>query len=300
MKPSERILRNAFGKDFHVIQEAKVSQDCIDKFGEELFGNFLGGKEADTEYEDYVFKRVEDFVDGGGNQSQAKKAFMDLKDCMKDYPDILEPPSRTLFRGTKIRELPNNLNLSKFDDMRKILKLPHKDHHVVFKNYTYKPRGEIQSWTTSRKIADEFVGEHHGYGGVLYASFPKSELLFNTSFMNKISIKKLGSSEYEVVRISKKPVKCILYLPYDTISNHLPMNIFTFARKVKAGKNYVSLSPSGYGLAKQDVLKIFKYNGYSGKALEEVEEFLNQKETNYPSDKFLKDMNTLQDFSNLR
>ena len=74
-------------------------------------------------------------------------------------------------------------------------------------SYTYKPRNDVQSWSTSVEVAERFArGKDVGF--IIRATPLKKELLFNTTFTNKVSQMAYNTNEYEIIRIGKSPLQC--------------------------------------------------------------------------------------------
>lgn len=178
-------------------------------FGQVLFGEFKKfykrEMETDTEYEKKVFRELLNFARGDYEEGKMNNAFVkaikSLQKCTKDYPNILQPPPKKLYRGTAI-----NIDefIKKYVDTKK-----YKNNQVT--NYTYEPRSEVQSWTTNRYTAESFLNTWHDpdkgtLGCILEVSKPDKTFLFNPEFMNL-----LYSHEDEVIRCGKK-IKCKLEL----------------------------------------------------------------------------------------
>jgi hypothetical protein len=216
MKYSDRILKMALEESiYHMIMESKVTDKCIDDFGKELFGDFLNKKEKDTDIEARYFEKIWDFVADNDKHPKLKSALIHLKKCTKDYPEILKPDSNVLYRGTVGREdLIKKHYIKSLKEVEAFLKMPKKkigDNTYVLleKSYSYKPRHEIQSWSTKIYKAEEFTpggkssdsDEWDAPKVVYQATSSDKDLIFSTKFMNKIAKKALGDTEYEIIRI---------------------------------------------------------------------------------------------------
>lgn len=228
MRPSQRIQELAYGRAR--LQEAKTNA-CVEKFGHALFGTFLHKAEPDTKIEREIFRTVEAFVEGNSHKPEIIKAFKSLMACMKQYPDVLEPKLREIYRGkvVKLDDLRQYVPKS-IDDYKRLaaskpLRIDSTGYVKVTDNYKYTPRFEVQSWTTSLSVAAKFaqggaVFDTH-VPAILYGNLPKAELLFNPTFINKLARSVLGSSEDEVVRVGKT-LKCTLYVPLDSLVEGFP------------------------------------------------------------------------------
>lgn len=180
---------------------------CIKKFGDYLFGEFIAfykkEMEIDTADERTIFRELLNFTRGdyekGKMTNKFVKAIKELQKCTQQYPNILQPPPRKLYRGTAIdiEEFKK-----KYIDTKK-----YKNNSV--RNYEYNPRSEVQSWTTNRYTAEAFLNEWHDpskgtIGVILEVTKPDKTFLFNPEFVNL-----LYSKEDEVMRCGKS-IKCNL------------------------------------------------------------------------------------------
>lgn len=182
---------------------------CIKKFGNYLFGEFKDfykkEMEIDTDDERAIFRELWKFARGDFERGKVTKKFIkaikELQKCASQYPQILQPPPRKLYRGTAIN----------IDEFKNNYVKPKKIKNNVVNNYSYSPRSEVQSWTTDRYIAEKFLNEWHDpsegtLGCILTVDKPDNSFLFNPDFMNL-----LYSNEDEVLRIGKT-IKCRLEL----------------------------------------------------------------------------------------
>jgi len=178
-----------------------TSNHCFSEFGKYLFGSF-SGKEEDTQLESDIFKQIYDFV--SGEQMSKKKdnilitAFDKLKQCTKEYPDILKVHTQHYYRGTLIDVSQINKNELKYNRR--------KDAYI-FNNYIYTPKSKIQSWSTNYNVAEDFAltnakeNDYNRIAGVL-STTDTSEMIFNPQFLNILKHK-----EFESIRIGGK-MKC--------------------------------------------------------------------------------------------
>jgi len=131
-----------------LLTEADI-QACVKKFGYELFGHELGGKEKNTGIENSYVRDIEDFTDNQyGEETTAEfvNAMETLKGCMKQYPEVLIPEKTKVYRGL-------TLSAKYFIDSKQPI-----DIHKPFP-YVYKARNKVQSWSTNFDAASIF-GNH--------------------------------------------------------------------------------------------------------------------------------------------
>lgn len=131
-----------------VLIEADI-QACVKKFGYELFGHELGGKETNTGLENQYVRDIVDFTDnqyGEETTPEFIKAMQGLKSCSKQYPEVLIPEKTKVYRGL-------TLSVEYF--------IKNKQQILMDKPfaYIYKARNPIQSWSTSFDAASIF-GNH--------------------------------------------------------------------------------------------------------------------------------------------
>ena len=87
-----------------LITESEI-QSCVKRFGHELFGDELGGKERNTGVEDKYVEDIFDFTDNKYGQETNPEfitALGVLKGCMKQYPEVLVPDKALAYRGIVI------------------------------------------------------------------------------------------------------------------------------------------------------------------------------------------------------
>lgn len=191
------------------LKKLLVESKCFKNFENVLFGEFKdfykSQQEPDTDYEKKVFKMLWDFARGNYEEGKVPTAFVkaikELQKCANEYPTILQPPPKKLYRGTAI----------KIDEFVKVYVDGKKYKNNMVVNYEYNPRSEIQSWTTNRHTAESFLNTWHDpekgtLGCILTVDKPDKTFLFNPEFMNT-----MYSQEDEVLRCGKK-IKCKLEL----------------------------------------------------------------------------------------
>lgn len=136
----------------NIIREGQA-KSCVAKFGVELFGDQLNGKEANTSTEELYLKYIERFTEdnfGVGLTADFAKSIHHLKSCVSSYPEVLVPSKTTVYRGEVI-------------PVTWFLK-----NKVQFSNtpvgFTYETPAPIQSWTENRETAAGFTFEATGDG----------------------------------------------------------------------------------------------------------------------------------------
>ena len=236
-----------FVKEFLV--ENEEFKTIKDKYGKILFGDIRDLKERDTEYEYEQFEDLREFIGsshGVSLNANIIQTFKELLKLKKKFPKVLEPPKyKEVYRGfvawasrgDKHKEITSLINKAlenpdKFIERDSLVIGPKKEYHFykLAKNlkYTYKPHSEIQSWTTSSDSAAAFTNisldmrrkeVNINMLSCIIAAVPaRNEMLFNDKFVNLVYTD--GTSEdrgeFEVIRISKRPIKCDVYIsgPY--------------------------------------------------------------------------------------
>lgn len=131
-----------------LLNEAEI-ESCVKKFGYELFGSELNGKEKNTGVENQYVRDIVDFTDNKYGQETDHgfiNAIKTLKGCMKQYPEVLVPDSSNVYRGITIP-------IKHFIEGKQVVNLTNK------MPYTYKASSKIQSWSDNYNIAATF-GNH--------------------------------------------------------------------------------------------------------------------------------------------
>ena len=131
-----------------LILETEITS-CVKKFGYELFGSELGGKEMNTGIENQYVRAIDDFTDtqyGEDTSPEFMKAINTLKGCMSQFPEVLMPEKTKVYRGLTIPA-------KYFIDNKQPISL------TVPMPYVYKARNKIQSWSDNMDSASLF-GNH--------------------------------------------------------------------------------------------------------------------------------------------
>lgn len=200
------------------------TERCFTMFGNELFGDELGGNEKNTSTEDKYVDAIVDFTDnmyGEEITSDFIKQINNLKNCMSKYPEVLMPEKTTVYRGTMIP-------LKYFASTGKVIDFDKGNL------YEYKAYSKIQSWTTNHSIANEFSSNLHlnRYASEIYLgefntperrlellndllkdntnisfnlhhNVNKDDFLFKSKYLNRLSY---NGDEDETLRINNKSI----------------------------------------------------------------------------------------------
>jgi len=208
----------------HIILENSV-EACVNKFGQQLFGDELGGTEKNTGIENSYVRDINDFTDNMYGEETTPELVNDLKNlknCVKQYPEVLIPEKTTVYRGTTIP-------LSYF------IKNKVKINTLEPFPYIYKAKGKIQSWTPNFDVASIFgnqddinsfsenfnIGDYQSKEArqnllnevlnsnikiafvLSYVTNPK-EFLFKSKYFRMLS---KNTHEDEILRIENKPIQ---------------------------------------------------------------------------------------------
>ena len=225
-------------KLYETLMSEAENPSCISKFGQELFGDELGGKERNTPIENNYLELIKDFTDnmyGEETTNQFINALQNLKSCMSQYPDVLVPDSSTVYRGTMIP-------LTYFINNKQPIDIQGPN------NYTYKANSPVQSWSISYETASNF-GSHETLNEIsnsighvetssredltrLLQTLVNEDMRLSFVFAYKTSpdefifksqaFSKLSKMEHEVelIRFTNKPIHVTAYFN-DNEDNHL-------------------------------------------------------------------------------
>ena len=196
-----------------------ISENKIeDEFGEYLFGGYFGS-EKDTPIESKIFELVVDYFKE--NKTIPQKYIDKLESLKKEFPEILKPfkHHKTAWRKTMSSD---DDKLTEWLEKNKS-KVREEGEYFVFPNYIYKPKSSLQSWSTSMRAVSYFTPMKHGSGGyvrnkgsveLILETKIDDTFLFNTKFTGEVGY----TDEFEIVRVSKKPIKCDLWLTYKELN----------------------------------------------------------------------------------
>ena len=221
------------------------SAEFEDKYGKILFGEhskFHGSeKETDTVIEEADFLDLMDFVEESFGKNitrdiiNAFKRLLEMKN-KNHYTDVLKPPTnfKKMYRGfvvskkssaKRYNEILKIANETK-DPMKRVRRFRSRYGKLEYielpKPIIYRPWTEIQSWTVEEKVGTYFgeVSWDNGSHGrekppaakaILECKPPAKDMLFNPNFTNTL----LDWQEFEVMRISKSPIRCTVYIMKD-------------------------------------------------------------------------------------
>jgi len=141
---------------------ANSKESCARIFGKKVFDvivdDYAGskGKEENTPEENKLLDQVTDFVGDNVVNAKIAKAYAQCMKCKTFYPELQPPINSPLYRGLNVR----------FNDAPKLgidftkVKYERSIANQKFVGYpsTYKPRRDVESFTTNIKVAEEFAG----------------------------------------------------------------------------------------------------------------------------------------------
>jgi hypothetical protein len=199
----------------NVIREGQA-KGCVAKFGVELFGDQLNGKEANTNTEELYLKYIERFTEDNFGVTMGEdflKSIEHLKGCMSSYPEVLVPSKTTVYRGEVI-------------PVTWFLK-----NKIQFSNtpvgFTYETPAPIQSWTENRETAAGFTYEATGVflKKYSYLKVPiilehyadETEFIFKAKYFDALSS---NPGEMEVLRLGNEPLSTDLTVSFDSLPRY--------------------------------------------------------------------------------
>ena len=169
-----------------------------------LFGDVKADPEKDTKVEQEISSAILDFMHDSTPQNK-KKAYAALRylDKFKNiFPDDLMPDTKEVYRGTAI-------SIDQFVEYYTQGKLELNTtmgRHRFEGRFTYRPRSNIQSWTTDYNIATSFGNTTDNIRVTLFAKVNNSFIL--NSSINRYFSRYTGTNEDEIIRLSKRPIQC--------------------------------------------------------------------------------------------
>jgi hypothetical protein len=190
------------------IQEAITKEKAQELFGKELFGELRNKTERDTDFEKDVLNQIKKFVSSNKPTHELYSFLKILRDSKVHFPDILKPDAKIVYRGSGIphEEIPDYSKLKP--------QLKNKTSVYIINNFTYYPKGEIQSFTKKFKIAaDQFsMSTHIRNTPIIYEVQVDDDFVMSSELMNIINKNVALNKEYEILHVSNKPLKCKLYI----------------------------------------------------------------------------------------
>jgi len=239
-----------------VLTEGNVEK-CVTLFGNELFGDELGGTEKNTPIENRYSDEISDFTDNMYGE-ELKPEFMNmiktLKGCMGQYSEVLIPEETRVFRGTMIP-------LKYFVKNKEIINLEGGGN-----KYNYKAKSKVQSWTVNHQIANKFgdnsqlnryakqinvddydspikrkellndlISENLYLGFRLTYNTTINDFLFKSKYLNRLSH---NGDEDEIIRVTNGPIIVDAYLKtgVGTDFNGLSFNLIKLINLAILGK----------------------------------------------------------------
>ena len=181
-------------------------------FEKVLFGDLKAANEPDTEKENNIFKAVRYFIKNANriNKSEAYDALKYLEQFKDVFPDDIVPKADTVYRGTGIN-IDQLKPLFKKYKSRNIIPFDHSGYVRMAENFSYRPKSYIQSWTTSFKVAEDFADDSSGFP-VIYMTDVDDSFILNSELTNKIAQYMNIHKESELIRITSKPIECVLLM----------------------------------------------------------------------------------------
>ena len=211
-----------------ILNEAEITS-CVKQFGYDLFGDQFGSKEPNTPTENDYLEQIRDFTDNMYGEETTQEfitSLKNLKSCVKQYPDILIPESKTVFRGTM-------LPVSYFIENKQPINIEGKNE------YLYKAKSLVQSWSIAYESASNFgsydtllevinkidydastkeglmlllknvLKEDLRLPFILAYNTTPDEFIFNSEYFMKLS---QMSHENELIRFTNKPINTVAWL----------------------------------------------------------------------------------------
>lgn len=209
-----------------LLYEAEI-EACVKKFGHELFGQELGGKERNTGIENTYLDHIQDFTDnkyGEETDPQFIQAIKTLKGCTKQYPEVLIPEKTKVYRGLV-------LPVKYFIDHKQQISLTQPNPYV------YKAENTIQSWSNSfdaaslfgnhdtlneiasdldfneyktpearRKLLSDMISKDLRVAFVLEYTTNPQEFIFKSKYFRMLSA---VHHENELIRVDNKPINVL-------------------------------------------------------------------------------------------
>ena len=176
-------------------------------FQKEVFGS-LNNSERDTKLEKEILDILMKFIKFEHGHIITKEEIDKIKilKSAKQYYNILHPKEKVVYRGTK-------LSLKDIDKNTTFTPSDYKTHHRTFSyfNTIYKPTSSMQSWSTFADIAGEFSltlkKDIKTEIPVIYKVVVDNDFFLTPELTNKIAMKVKTPADFEILRISKKPIK---------------------------------------------------------------------------------------------
>lgn len=164
------------------ISESKT--DCKKIFQEYVFGMIQGKREKDTPQESEIWSLVQNYIGDNKNSTEIQKAFIQLRDCMGSYPELVPDP-QPIYRGIRVAPsvLYKWLSGKKASESGAWSSVPIK--------YVGSKQNKIESFTTSKNMAMNFAK------GRKVATSGK----FSTRFVTAVEARKMRKNILEWIEL---------------------------------------------------------------------------------------------------
>jgi len=225
-------------KTFKQLQEMS-KKECGIKYGKILFGEFRG-LEDDTEYEADVFRGLSKYIRDGFRTPKFIHALKELKTCKTIFKKELQPKeNRTIFRGLGEKITPyGKLTFEKTKDLYEVggfdYFVDNGDFFWFGYEGLYKPKFRVEGWS-DREFSYFIKEEPHFI--IWEIPVNHKDLLFDSEFLNKVGKQFDYIDEYEILRVSKAPVKGIRWEFWSKY------NIYTEYQNIITKKNMYGQKP---------------------------------------------------------
>lgn len=186
---------------------------CFKWFEKFLFGEEFKEPEYNTSVEDNLWEILVRFKRGEWMESkkpkQVKLAFEKLKSCKPYFKSLLTPKGKVMYRGSVI-----SYNSYKKLTKGKTSTIDRELGEIYIVDYVYKPKSVIQSWTTSKSIANRFGDADHGYVSAIMQAKTDDSFFGNPKLLDRLDKDAAQVSEKEVFRLGGDiKVKLIIKIP---------------------------------------------------------------------------------------
>lgn len=235
-----------------ILNESPVGgRNATDVFQKVPFGanplftkNFKFPFEPDTpDEEDLMTAFGEWYEDPSSTTAKAiKKYYPAIKGAKAKWPQLFSPglPEKTpVYRGfvsnPKLIKLLKKTKSKDWSKTADVIKTAYNDAfglYVYLKPIQYSPRREIQSWTTSVKIAKHFSGNEVGgstvnRGGIILVTGLSDKFIMNPKFSDFLS----PYGESEILHVDKTYTHPVYIATWDIESVTTKSDTFTSSRR---------------------------------------------------------------------
>lgn len=183
--------------------ESKYTKEyCSLIFQQYAFGEYRH-KEDDTKTESEAFRLLFQFVKDNRKDGGLLGALEIIKGCRPHYPEF-QPKAKIAYRTTfvPLDNLPPIGDFVKLKGFQTRSGRPDVTRFAV--PYRYQPKGPLQSFTVNRESA--FYGNKSSDWRVTLECAVDDDFIMSADFMNLISSEAIGKEEFEIIRLSTKPI----------------------------------------------------------------------------------------------